>query len=485
MTPSPRRGVRRLLGLSWGQARRRTGWGVGVRFPSRFSNARNFLPCPPPRWGRAFLFAPRHPAHAEPAFTGAEGAGRFAAGGRGGLVLKVTNLADTGPGSLRAAVEAPGPRTIVFEVAGTIRLASDLIIREPRVTIAGQTAPGGGIALADGTLVIRADDVVIRHVRVRRGDRTPGEGDSIWITGGHRIILDHVSASWSVDETLSASARYASGGGFFDLTVQWSIIAESLRRSHHGKGEHGYGSLIRGGHGARLSFHHNLWAHHVARMPRPGNYEGPEADPVGPLMEFRSNLFYNWGREAAGYNDDQASLIRYNFIDNAYVAGPDSAGALAFRENNRLARAWFAGNSMNDVVPADPWTLVGGRVPEAYRLPGPVEVAPVAPEPAQSSLESVLARAGAWPRDAADARVVASVRSRSGRHIDSQDEVGGWPNLAAGAPPPDRDGDGMPDAWEVAHGFDPARPDGQLDRDGDGFTNLEDWLAERAEAIAE
>ena len=217
------------------------------------------------------------------AFPGAEGAGRIAAGGRGGIVIKVTSLADAGPGSLRAAVEASGPRTIIFDVAGTIRLASDLVIREPRVTIAGQTAPGGGIALADSTLVIRADDVVIRHLRVRRGDRTPGEGDSIWIADGHRIILDHVSASWSIDETLSASARYASGGGFFDLTVQWSIIAESLRRSHHAKGEHGYGSLIRGGRGARLSFHHNLWAHHVARMPRPGNYEGPEADPVGPL----------------------------------------------------------------------------------------------------------------------------------------------------------------------------------------------------------
>ena len=145
--------------------------------------------------------------------------------------------------------------------------------------------------------------------------------------------------------------------------MQWSIIAESLRRSHHGKGEHGYGSLIRGGRGARVSFHHNLWAHHVARMPRPGNYAGPAEDPEGPLMEFRSNLFYNWGRGFAGYNEDEASLIRYNFIDNAYVAGPDSSGALAFRERNRLARAWFAGNSMNGAVPADPWSLVDGHAP--------------------------------------------------------------------------------------------------------------------------
>ncbi len=170
------------------------------------------------------------------AFPGAEGAGRFAAGGRGGAVLRVTSLADSGPGSLRAAVEARGPRTILFDVAGTIRLASDLVIREPRVTIAGQSAPGGGVALADGTLIVHADDVIIRHLRVRRGDRTPGEGDSIWIEGGRRIILDHVSASWSVDETLSASARYDRGEGYCDLTVQWSIIAESLRRSQPRQG---------------------------------------------------------------------------------------------------------------------------------------------------------------------------------------------------------------------------------------------------------
>jgi len=412
------------------------------------------------------------------AFPGAEGAGRFAAGGRGGAVIRVTTLADSGPGSLRAAVGAHGPRTILFDVAGTIRLESDLVISEPRITIAGQSAPGGGIALADGTLVVDSDDVVVRHLRVRRGDRRPGEGDSIWVKGGRRIILDHVSASWSIDETLSASARYENGGGYYDLTVQWSIIAESLRNSHHAKGAHGYGSLIRGGHGARLSFHHNLWAHHVARMPRPGNYEGPERDPEGPLMEFRSNLFYNWGRAYAGYNEDEATLIRYAFIDNVYIAGPDSEGALAFRENNTLARAWFSGNRMNGVVPADPWSLVGGRIPEGYRLPAPPDVAPVAADAAP--MAHVLDLAGAWPRDAADTRVVASVRSRGGRHIDSQEEVGGWPALAPGRPEPDGDGDGMPDAWERAHGFDPARADGNGDRDGDGMTNLEDWLAERA-----
>lgn len=440
--------------------------------------------CRPKAASLFLLLAFASPAAAQTlAFPGAEGAGRFAAGGRGGIVLRVTTLDDSGPGSLRAAVEARGSRTILFAVAGTIRLQSDLVIREPRVTVAGQSAPGGGIALADGTLIVHADDVIVRHLRVRRGDRAPGEGDSIWIRGGRRIILDHVSASWSVDETLSASARYDRGEGWWDLTVQWSVISESLRRSHHGKGEHGYGSLIRGGRGARASFHHNLWAHHVARMPRPGNYAGPEQDPEGPLMEFRSNLFYNWGRGFAGYNEDEASLIRYNFIDNAYLAGPDSGGALAFRERNRLARAWFAGNSMNGAIPADPWSLVTGTLPEGYRLSGPVEVAPVAADPAPSAMTRVLAGAGAWPRDGADARVIESVRTRGGRHIDSQTEVGGWPELAGGQAAPDTDGDGMPDPWERARGHDPERIDGNGDRDGDGMTNLEDWLAERAALV--
>lgn len=430
-----------------------------------------------------FALLPAAPASAQTlAFPGAEGAGRFSQGGRGGAVLRVTNLGDSGPGSLRAAVEARGPRTILFDVAGTIRLASDLVIREPRVTIAGQSAPGGGVALADATLIVRADDVIVRHLRARRGDLNPGEGDSIWIERGRRIILDHVSASWSVDETLSASARYLEGNGYYDLTVQWSIIAESLRRSHHSEGAHGFGSLIRGGRGARVSFHHNLWAHHVARMPRPGNYLGPDQDPEGPLMEFRSNLFYNWGRGFSGYDEDAAAPIRYNFIDNSYLAGPDSEGAIAFRERNALARAWFAGNSMNGIVPADPWSLVIGNLPEGYRLGGPVDVAPVAADPDPTT--SVLARAGAWPRDAVDLRVVASVRTRGGRHIDSQSEVGGWPELAAGRAEPDGDGDGMPDAWEAAHGLDPARAaDGNADGDGDGMTNLEDWLAARAEAV--
>lgn len=417
------------------------------------------------------------------AFPGAEGAGRYAQGGRGGAVLRVTNLNDAGPGSLRAAVEAEGPRTIIFDIGGTIRLETPLRIRRGRITIAGQTAPGGGITLRDHALVIAADDVVVRHIRSRLGDESRIESDAVSLERGRRIILDHVSASWSVDETLSAGSRYdPPERGLYDVTVQWSVIAESLNHSGHAKGDHGYGSLVRGGHGARFTFHHNLWAMHRARMPRPGNYNPPSVDPQGPRFEFRSNVFYDWGGSHAGYNADTESLSAYAFIGNAYIPGPDSTGRRAFEESNPLARAWFEGNSMDGVTPADPWSLVKDSDRPNYRLAARPEWAEAAGQTAEAAALSVLDRAGAGRvRDAVDARVIAGVRDRTGRIIDSQEQVGGWPELEPGAPWIDSDEDGMPDDWERAHGLNPASPaDGANDSNGDGFTNLEDWLNELA-----
>ena len=410
------------------------------------------------------------------AFPGAEGAGRLSAGGRGGAVLKVTTLADDGPGSLRAAIDARGPRTILFDVSGTIFLQSDLVIREPRATIAGQSSPGGGVTIANHGLVIRADDVVVRFIRARRGDRG-GEGDSIWVAGGERIILDHVTASWSTDETLSVSGPRDAASPR-DVTVQWSIIADSLRRSVHGKGEHGYGSLVRGSRGAAYSFHHNLWANHQARMPRPGNYLPPEEDADGPVMEFRSNLFHNWGGFASGYNSDSGARARYSFIDNSYSPGPDSKGLFAFREENPGAQAWFAGNSLAGKVPEDPWTLVQGAERPGYRLAGPVSAGPVAADPPARAADRILARAGAsCVRDALDLALISDVRAGRGRLIDSQDEVGGWPVLASAPVLQDSDGDGVPDEAERIAGTDPKRPDSALTAGDDGITHLEVWLA--------
>lgn len=377
----------------------------------------------------ALFLVPLAGATAPPplAFKSAEGAGRFSAGGRGGPTIMVTTLADSGPGSLRAAVETDGPRIVRFAMAGTIRLQSDLVIRNARITIDGSGAPAGGIAIADRSLIIKADDVVIRYFRSRLGNLSGADGDAISIAGGSRIILDHVSASWSVDETLSVSARYGSESGIYDVTVQWSIISESLRKGGHAKGEHGYGSLIRGGRGARFSFHHNLWAHHVQRMPRPGNYAAAADDPAGPIMEFRSNVFYNWGGDAAGYNADTQSNATYAFIDNCYVAGPDSRKQFIFREENPFAKSWFAGNSMNGVLPAQQRDLVQGIWNPLAAAP---DIAPVKSDPAPKGCNAVLQKAGASkPRDTADRRVVNDVRERSGRIIDGQDQVGGWPML--------------------------------------------------------
>ncbi len=418
------------------------------------------------------------PAAAEQlAFPGAEGAGRLALGGRGGRVLTVSTLEDGGPGSLRAAVETAGPRMIVFAVSGTIKLIKPLRIREGRVTIAGQSAPGDGITLRDHPLEVAADDVVIRYIRSRLGDESKTESDAIWVAAGHRIILDHVSASWSVDETLSASANYTKPGeGYFDLTVQWSIIANSLTHSLHAKGDHGYGSLIRGGRGSKASFHHNLWANHDARMPRPGNYSGPDVDLVGAFFDFRSNVFYNWGGGHSGYNADKATLSRYNFVDNSYVAGPQSKKAIAFEESDMLAKAYFAGNSMNGTVPADPWSLVVGVQPDGYRLATPVDVGPVVQEAAASAYARVLAAAGASKsRDPIDLAVVQGVRDRTGHHIDSQRDMGGWPALKSLPAPRDSDGDGMPDAWEVAHHLNPKKDDSAGVGAG-GYTNIELYL---------
>ncbi|HEX8302805.1 pectate lyase [Sphingomonas sp.] len=422
-------------------------------------------------------------SHIVPAFPGAEGAGAASLGGRGGRVLFVTNLEDSGPGSLRAAVETKGPRTILFRVSGTIKLLKPLAIREGRVTIAGQSAPGDGITLRDHMLQISADDVVVRYIRSRLGDESKTESDAITITKGRRIILDHVSASWSVDETLSVSANYTiPEQGFYDVTVQWSIISESLTRSLHAKGEHGYGSLVRGGRGSKVSFHHNLWASHSARMPRPGNYSGPDVDPIGAFFDFRSNVFYNWGSTRSGYNADKATLSRYNFVDNAYIAGPQSKAPIAFNEANMLAKAYFSGNSMNGSIPSDPWSLVTGVQPEGYRLAQPIDVAPVRSDPEASAYRRVLASAGASKvRDAVDVRVVAGVRDRTGSQIDSQRDVGGWPQLKSAPAPEDSDQDGLPDAWERSHGLNPkSASDANKDRNGDGYTNLEEWLADLA-----
>ncbi len=418
------------------------------------------------------------------AFPGAEGFGAESRGGRGGKILFVTNLNDSGPGSLRAAVEKNGPRTVIFRVSGTIALESTLVITKPYITIAGQTAPGDGICLKNYALAIATDHVIVRYLRCRPGDNTKAESDALSISRGQNIIVDHCSTSWSVDETLSAS----SGGKLGNVTVQWCIISESLDDSTHHKGAHGYGSLIRGGWGNGYTFHHNLYAHHHARLPRPGNYNNRNRDPKGFTLDFRNNVIYNWAGTSAGYNADGSngtnSITKMNFVGNYYKAGHNSTGNLAFAESTPTAKAFFNGNCMNGTYPDDPWSLVifnrlSPKDIQSYQLSNPIPVPPVSTDDAITAYERVLSNAGAVlpKRDAIDTRIVNEVRNGIGKIINDEEQVGGWPELKSVEPPADSDRDGMPDAWEKQQGFDTNDPaDRNADADKDSYTNLEEYL---------
>ena len=245
------------------------------------------------------VFASALPAYGVAAFPGAEGAGKWTVGGRGGVVYEVTNLNDSGAGSLRAAIQATGPRIVVFRVSGTIALASNLTINNGYITIAGQTAPGDGICLRNYPLVVSANQVIVRFLRVRPSDNMGLEVDGISVNSGQNVILDHCSVSWGVDETLSTSTDTT---GLDNVTVQWCIIAESLNCSVHSEGCHGFGTLAKGCFGSEYTYHHNLYAHQNNRNPYPGNYNDISVDPTGHTFDFRNNVIYNWGGTFAGYN---------------------------------------------------------------------------------------------------------------------------------------------------------------------------------------
>lgn len=409
-----------------------------------------------------------------PAFPGAEGFGRFAQGGRGGQVFLVTTLEDYArreppiPGSLRAACAAQGPRTIVFAVSGTMHLKESLRITEPFVTIAGQTAPGDGICLADHDLSIRdTHDVIVRYLRVRPGDVAQKELDALSVYRSQNVIIDHCSVSWSSDETLSVT-----GEGCTNVTVQWCFITESLNRSVHAKGEHGYGSLIRTD--GDVTYHHNLYAHHKTRCPRPGTY-GSER---GGCLEFVNNIIYDW-RSPAGYTSEDKATMDY--IGNFLRRGPSTTDkGRIFSVGGQGTTLYLAGNVLegDDAGLNDNWKWIA-HAELATRSAVPVTNGTVRAEPATIALERVLAEGGASRprRDAVDERIVREVRTGGGRIIDSQAEVGGWPELRSTVPPADADRDGLPDDWERRHGLDPQNAaDGAHDADADGYTTLEEYL---------
>lgn len=419
------------------------------------------------------------------AFPGADGFGANSTGGRGGDVYHVTSLADTNTaGTLRYGINnAPTQgRTIVFDVGGTIQLASNLDIGRPKITIAGQTAPGDGITLAGRMVrIVNTNNVILRHVRIRVGDVVTKtidntyEPDSLWVAGSNDVIVDHVSTSWSVDETLSVTHSST------NVTVQWSFITESLVNGGHHKGAHGYGSLVNGG---SISYAHNLYAHHSSRNPRPGT-----ANSLPFNFDFRNNVVYDWGGQA-GYNGadgDQlleTNRLNMNYVGNYLVAGPDTSGSKVGNAfSGGMVRTFIYQNG-NKIDPDKDTTRDGtntgwGMFSNSY-TPQITPHAWTAPttQTADAAYSSVLSLAGArsWNRDAVDTRIHNDVVNMTGGLIDSQSEVGGWPTLSGGTAPTDTDQDGMPNAWENTNGTNPAVADNNGDANGNGYTNLEDYL---------
>jgi pectate lyase len=246
-----------------------------------------------------------------PAFPGAQGFGANTPGGRGGRVIFVTNLNDAGPGSLRAACDADGPRTVIFRVSGLISLASPITVKNPFLTIAGQTAPGDGICLRNFTFNIATHDVVVRYLRSRLGDLSAQESDSITlVSGAHDVVLDHCSATWSIDESLSLA------GNVSNVTIQWCLIGNALNHSKHAKGDHGYGSLSRAN--GPVTWHHNLWVHNNSRNPRLGDNYGR---PPFPTFDVRNNVMYDYGEICSGLTQ---GVLKVNYVANYIRPGPSS-----------------------------------------------------------------------------------------------------------------------------------------------------------------
>ena len=421
------------------------------------------------------------------AFPGAEGFGKNVTGGRGGRVIKVTNLNDSGPGSLRNAITSLGSRIIVFDVSGTIALKSNLNISIGNITIAGQTAPGDGITLKNYPVNVNADNVIIRFLRFRMGDETDQEADALGGRFRKNIIVDHCSMSWSTDECVSFYANE-------NFTLQWCIISESLRNSAHAKGAHGYGGIWGGRY---ASFHHNLMAHHDSRNPRLGEEAG-KAFALTDLVDLRNNVIYNWGNNST-YGGEAMNV---NMVNNYYKPGPATPSSKSERiisidKNKNLGtdvydiwgKFYINGNYVEGSTRAtnDNWTYgvynqfhgsygtVSEADKEAMRIAAehPIENN-VTTHAAQVAYERVLDFAGAsLKRDPVDVRILETVRNKTytapgsagstNGIIDSQSDVGGWPELESKPAPKDTDGDGMPDDWETAMKLDPikAQPNGR------------------------
>ena len=401
------------------------------------------------------------------AFPGAEGYGAHARGGRGGKVLFVTNLSDSGPGSLREAIETKGPRTVIFRVGGLIE-TKGLEIREPYITIAGQTAPGDGICIkknessGDALALAATHDVIIRFLRIRAGNNS-GEfrSESFRASDSDNFIVDHCSASWGTPQTLTTS------GSLDRFTVQWCIIGEGSNKQRH--------AFATGVGGDRSTWHHNLFAHMQSRVPRWGD--------ITVQCDFRNNVIYDWGH-GAGYGD----LRTLNYVNNYLRPGPSTTQRPpAFIGDPKVilpSSIYVDGNIMvgKPDVGRDNWKGVLGPqgilAPRFLQSSAPFPAPQVQTQSATEAFELVLRNAGATRprRDSVDARIVSNVRNGTGKIIDDEREVGGWPAYASGEPPLDTAMDGIPDEWKKAHGLKLDDPNVANAANADGYTMLEVYL---------
>jgi pectate lyase len=419
---------------------------------------------------------------ADKAFPSAEGFGSDTPGGRGGTVCQVTNLSDSGTGSLRACLTATGPRTVVFRTGGTIEVQSPIVVTNPYLTIAGQTAPGGGITLKaspsfkQGPLEIRTQDVIIRFLRFRAGPSTAlSEGRrSLLITeGSHNVIIDHCSISWGTDDNLSIL------DGAHDITVQWSIISEALSDSTHVEGPHSRGLAISGKNynstdkTRDISVHHNLFAHNAQRNPLNASYG---------LVDVVNNVIYNYKEKATSSYDLQATVPN-NIVSNYYKVGVDSSSIYEMNAHDAGtgfgSRIYVNGNigphRPDDTLPQENVVAPSDRiyiVPERFAAPA------ITTTDALQAFTDVLGGAGVRvPHlDSVDQRVISETENGTGSIIDDPSQVGGWPVLAPGAAYDDQDGDGMSNLYEKSHGLSPNDPSDGSKIAENGYTNLENFL---------
>ena len=460
------------------------------------------------------------------AFPGAEGFGRYVTGGRGGKVLHVKNLKDSGYQSLRWCLQQTGAKTIVFDVSGTIHLESSLSIPS-NTTIAGQTAPGDGICVADYPCSISGNNVIVRYMRFRLGNKNvKKDGADGWDGFGgfdkQDWMIDHCSVSWSIDECLSVL-------GNKNTTVQWCLVAQSLVNSGHSKGAHGYGGNW-GGSGA--SFHHNLIAHHGSRTPRLGPRPTTQLDE---RMDMRNNVIYNFGGNGC-YGGEG---MKVNIVNNYYKPGPGSPtgdkgkriAGIGIRTNSYIAtypayapalhlwgKYYVTGNvnSKYSDVTNNNWAYgiynqidasgCDGTYTQAtkdsIKIDEPIEFIATTTHTAQKAYEKVLDYAGACKsRDTFDALMVSDTRDGKATYtgsglskgfVNSQDDNkpsgagsdwSAWPTLNSTTAPTDTDGDGMPDDWEDEHGLDKTKAaDGNVVTES-GYTNLEIYLNSLVEDI--